>query len=65
MFLGLSGQKFEDIVKEHPEPVCVAKPTPGAEQVNICHRCPLELNEVKLNLYHFSSHTVLERWMDK
>ncbi|KAJ8307079.1 hypothetical protein KUTeg_015163 [Tegillarca granosa] len=30
---GLTGQKFEEVVKGHPEPICVAKPTPGAEQL--------------------------------
>ncbi|KAJ8307078.1 hypothetical protein KUTeg_015162 [Tegillarca granosa] len=32
---GLSGQKFEEVVKGHPEPVCVATPTPGAEQTYV------------------------------
>ncbi|KAJ8307082.1 hypothetical protein KUTeg_015166 [Tegillarca granosa] len=36
MKTGLTGQKFEEVVKGHPEPICVAKPTPGAEQVNYC-----------------------------
>ncbi|CAC5405986.1 xylB [Mytilus coruscus] len=35
-----TGKQFEDVVKNHPEPVCVAKPTPGCVEVydKMCER---------------------------
>lgn len=31
---GLDGCEFSDVVKNHPQPECVAMPTEGADQVS-------------------------------
>lgn len=36
---GITGMAFSDVVAGHPEPVCVAKPRPGAEDVSVIQYC--------------------------